>query len=159
MASLLKLSAILLTWVKQSTSVPLRQISHTLFPLILISISIFNSASICWTTTGARLFKGKLVFHSRLLELLHIPWLFLDLQGTFWVWTICHKEFEVLLAQLCLTLCDPMNYSLPGSSVHEILQSRILEWEGIPFSSDFSRPRDWNELPCIAGRYFTVWAK
>ena len=79
--------------------------------------------------------------------------------GNLWVWTICHKEFEVLLAQLCLTLCDPMNYSLPGSSVHEILQSRILEWEGIPFSSDFSRPRDWNELPCIAGRYFTVWAK
>ena len=36
-------------------------------------------------------------------------------------------------AQSCLTLCDPMDYSLPGSSVHEILQARILEWVVISF--------------------------
>ena len=40
----------------------------------------------------------------------------------------------VLVAQLCLTLCDPMDWSLQGSSVHEILQERILEWVAIPFS-------------------------
>ena len=40
----------------------------------------------------------------------------------------------VLVALLCLTLCDPMDCSLPGSSVHGILQARILEWVAIPFS-------------------------
>ena len=40
----------------------------------------------------------------------------------------------VLVAQSCLTLCDPMDYSLPSSSVHGILQARILEWIAISFS-------------------------
>ena len=55
----------------------------------------------------------------------------------------------MLLAQLCLTLCDPMNYSLPSSSVHEILQSRILEWEAIPFSSDFPDPGIETSCPAL----------
>ena len=38
------------------------------------------------------------------------------------------EEVKVLVAQLCLTLCDPMDYSPPGSSVHGILRARILEW-------------------------------
>ena len=38
------------------------------------------------------------------------------------------------VTQSCLTLCDPMGYSLPGSSVHGILQARILEWVAISFS-------------------------
>ena len=42
----------------------------------------------------------------------------------------------VFVAQLCPTLCDPMNCSLPGSSVHGILQARILEWVAIPFSME-----------------------
>ena len=46
----------------------------------------------------------------------------------------------VLVAQLCQTLCDPMNYSLPGSSVHGILQARILEWVAISFSRGSSQP-------------------
>ena len=46
------------------------------------------------------------------------------------------------VAQLCLTLCDPMDCSLPGSSVHGILQARILEWVAISFSRGSSRPRD-----------------
>ena len=41
---------------------------------------------------------------------------------------------EVLVAQLCLTLCDPMDYSPPGSSVHGIFQARVLEWSAIAFS-------------------------
>ena len=40
----------------------------------------------------------------------------------------------VLVAQLCLTLCDPMDCGLPGSSVHGVLQARILEWVAIPSS-------------------------
>ena len=44
---------------------------------------------------------------------------------------------EVKVAWWCLTLCDPMDYSLPGSSVSGILQARILEWVAIPFSWGF----------------------
>ena len=59
--------------------------------------------------------------------------------------------------QCCLTLCDPMDYSLPGSSVHGILQWRILEWVAISFSRGSSQPRDQTWVSCIAGRFFTVW--
>ena len=54
--------------------------------------------------------------------------------------------------------CDPMDCSLPGSSVHEILQARILEWVAIPFSRRSSQPRDWTQVYCIAGRFLTIWA-
>ena len=47
-----------------------------------------------------------------------------------------------LVAQSCLTLCNPMHHSLPGSSVHGILQARILKWIAIPFSRGSSSPRD-----------------
>ena len=48
--------------------------------------------------------------------------------------------------------------SRPGSSVHGILQARILEWVGIPFSRGFSQHRDWTWVSCIADRFFTIWA-
>ena len=50
------------------------------------------------------------------------------------------RESEV--AQSCLTLCDPMDRSLPGSSVHGIFQARVLEWVAIFFSKQSSQPRD-----------------
>ena len=46
----------------------------------------------------------------------------------------------------------------PGSSVHEILQARILGWVAVPFSRGSSQPRDWTQVSCIAGRFFIVWA-
>ena len=52
------------------------------------------------------------------------------------------KESESELAQLCPTLCDPMDGSLPYSSIHGILQARILDWVAIPFSRGYLRPRD-----------------
>ena len=61
------------------------------------------------------------------------------------------------MAHLCPTLCDPMDCSLPGFSVHGILQARILEWVAIPFSRRSSQPRDWTRIFCTAGRFFTVW--
>ena len=57
----------------------------------------------------------------------------------------------------CAWLFDLMNYSLPGSSDHRILQARILEWVAIPFFRGSSWPRDQNWVSCIAGRFFTVW--
>ena len=50
------------------------------------------------------------------------------------------KYVCVLVAQLCLTLCNPMNCSPPGFSVHGILQARILEWIAIPFPEDLPDP-------------------
>ena len=60
--------------------------------------------------------------------------------------------------QSCLTLCDPMDCSLPGSSVHAIFQARILEWSAISFSRRSSWPRDRTKVSCIAGRFLTIWA-
>ena len=65
---------------------------------------------------------------------------------------------SVLVAQSCLTLCNPMYFSLPGSSVHGIFQARILEWVAIPFSRGSSRPRDQTWVSYIAGRFFTILA-
>ena len=68
---------------------------------------------------------------------------------------IIKSESEV--AQSCPTLCDPMDYSLPGSSIHEISQARILEQIVISFSSGSSWPRDRTGVSHIEGRLFTVW--
>ena len=53
--------------------------------------------------------------------------------------------------------CNPMDYSPPGSSVHRILQARILEWVAIPFSRESSWLRDWTCVSHIVGRFFTIW--
>ena len=68
------------------------------------------------------------------------------------------KESESEVAQSCPTLCDPMNCSLPGSSVHGIFQARVLEWVAISFSRGSSQLRDWTLVSHIAGRRFNLWA-
>ena len=62
---------------------------------------------------------------------------------------------NMLVTQSCLTLCDPMDYSLPGSSVHRILQARILEWVAIPFSRGSSWPRGRTQVSHIAGGFLS----
>ena len=62
------------------------------------------------------------------------------------------------VAQSCPTLCDPIVRNPPGSSIHGILQARVLEWVAISFSRGSSQPRDQTQLSCIAGRRFTIWA-
>ena len=71
---------------------------------------------------------------------------------------ICSSRKSVLISvlcmhakllQSCLTLCDPVDHSLPGFSVHGILQARILEWVAISFSRGSSQPRDWTRVSCI----------
>ena len=74
------------------------------------------------------------------------------------IWYTYTMEYCVLVAQSCPTLCDPTYCDLPGSSVHGILQPRILEWVAISFSRRSSRPRDQNRVSCIVGRHFTVRA-
>ena len=65
---------------------------------------------------------------------------------------------KVLVPQSCPTLCDPMDCSPSGSSVHGILQARIPEWVAMPSSRGFFQSRDQTQVSQIAGRFFTVWA-
>ena len=66
------------------------------------------------------------------------------------------KESESEVAQSCPTLCDPVDCSPPGSSVHGILQARILEWVAISFSKGSSRPRDQTQVSRTGGRCFNL---
>ena len=68
------------------------------------------------------------------------------------------KWREVLVTQSRSTLCSPMDYSPPGSSVHRVLKARILEWVSMTFSRGSSSPRDWTWVSCTAGSFFTMWA-
>jgi len=66
------------------------------------------------------------------------------------------KESESEVAQLCHTLCDPMDCSLSGSSVHGILHARNLEWIAISFSRRSSPPRDRTRVSRVVDRRFTI---
>ena len=68
------------------------------------------------------------------------------------------SESESEVAQSCLTLCDPMDCSRPGSSIHGIFQARVLEWGAIFFSSGSSQLRDRTQVSRISGRRVTVGA-
>ena len=68
------------------------------------------------------------------------------------------SQCESEVAQSCPTLCDPVDCSLPGFSIHGILQARVLEWVAISFSRGSSWPRDWTRVSRIAGRRFNLWA-
>ena len=63
-----------------------------------------------------------------------------------------------LVAQAHLTLCDPMNCSPPGSSIHGILQARVLEWVAMSSYRGSSQPRDPTQVSSIASRCFNLWA-
>ena len=71
---------------------------------------------------------------------------------------LLRKKKESEVAQLCPTLCYPMNRSQPGFSIHGTFQAWVLEWVAISFSRGCSRPRDWTRVSRIAGRHFTIWA-
>ena len=71
----------------------------------------------------------------------------------------CHFVCIVCAQSLSrVQLCDAMDCSPPGSSVHRILQARILECVAILFSKESSWTRDWTQVSCISGRFFTLWA-
>ena len=63
------------------------------------------------------------------------------------------REVKVEVTQSRLTVCEAMDYTVCG-----ILQARILECVAFPFSRGSSRPRDWTQVSCIAGGFFTSWA-
>ena len=101
------------------------------------------------------------------LAICFIRWIF---------WTVFSKPYRSLQFTLCVCVCvmralslnrvwffyNPVDCSLPGSSVHRILQARILEWVAISSSRAFSHPRDWTHVSCVSciGRQisFYHWA-
>ena len=70
-----------------------------------------------------------------------------------WHHQLAGHQFE------CSTFCHALHCGLPGSSVHGILQARILEWLAIPLSRGSSQTRDRSQVSCIAGRFSTVWKR
>ena len=75
---------------------------------------------------------------------------------TFTMWT-SNINSMCLGAQSCPILCDSMDCSPPGSSVHGTLQARILQWVAMPSSRGSSQPRDQTQVSCIVDRFFTIW--
>ena len=76
-----------------------------------------------------------------------------------WKKSTAFKNYAVCIS--CLVMSDslqPIDCSPPGSSVHGIIQARILEWAAIPFSKGSSQPRDRTQVSCTAGRFFHIWA-
>ena len=71
---------------------------------------------------------------------------------TSFIWLLCAKLF-----QSCPIFCNPVDCSPQGSSVHGILQTRILKWVAIPFSRGSSQLRDQTQVSHIASRFFTIW--
>ena len=70
--------------------------------------------------------------------------------ATMWRWYFKNIPVKVKVTQLCLTLCDPMDYTM-----HGILQATILEWVTVPFSKGSFELRDRIQVSHIAGRFFT----
>ena len=69
-----------------------------------------------------------------------------------------HVSCAWVCARSCPTLCNHMDCSQPGCSVHGISQARILEWVAMPSSRGSSQPRDWTQVFRITGRFLTFWA-
>ena len=70
--------------------------------------------------------------------------------------TVHEVKVKMLVAQSCLILCNPMDCNLPGSSVHGILQARILEWVAISSTRGSSQPWNQTQVSCIPGRFFII---
>ena len=78
--------------------------------------------------------------------------------GHDWVTELNRKVKVKVSQQSCLTLYDPRHYSPLGSSVHGILQARVLVWVAISFSRGSSQPRHQTQVSYIVGRHLTLWA-
>ena len=127
-------------------------------PLLAIEVWSLNDWTAGEVTCSASFHKLSLYYHSVLslnVSSSERSWRAPKCkEGSHWL----SMKVKMLVAQSCPTLCNPKDRSPPGSSVHGILQARVLECVAIPFSRGSSWPRDWTQVSCIAGRFFTVWA-
>ena len=108
-------------------------LEYNWFPMLLVS-SVYNNDSIVCVCVRAHIYSFLFLYHFLTSDI------------------ICAQSLS------CVLLCDHMDCSPPGSSVHGILQARILEWVAMPSSRGSSQPGDRTQFSCIAGGFFTVWA-
>ena len=91
----------------------------------------------------------------------HIDW-FADIAQLLYPWDKSHLILVCVHASsvtfLCLTLCNPLDSSLPGSSVHGVFQARVLEWGVLFFSRGSSQTRDWTCTSCTGWWILYCWA-
>ena len=99
--------------------------------MLLVS-SVYNNDSIVCVCVCAHIYSFLFLYHFLTSDI------------------ICAQSLS------CVLLCDHMDCSPPGSSVHGILQARILEWVAMPSSRGSSQPGDRTQFSCIAGGFFTV---
>ena len=116
--------------------------------------NVLTSSFLVITIISHHCWHSLTFFHSKGLPLLHLPLCLPNANGGCW---LSHYS-KLLVNNLFVFICNPMDCSPPSSSVHGILQARILEWVAIPFSRGSSQPRDWTQVSCIGGRSFTIWA-
>ena len=113
---------------------------------------LYRSISFCDIGFMSYMFISRTFAFLLPLKIPHIPQtIYISL--FFAATVIFESEVKVKVSQSCLTLCDPMDYT-----VHGILQARILKWVVFPFSKGSSQPRDWTQVSHIAGKFFTCWA-
>ena len=133
--------------------------------LWLISLAIMPSEFICAAVSGKILFLFMTKQYSILCVCVCVcvcMWKTLSLYVVYVYVCVCvwkQLSFHIYvyiyiyacakLLPSCPFLCDLMDYSFPCSSVHGILQVRILEWVAMPFSRAFSWPRDWTCISCV----------
>ena len=113
-----------------------------------------------WKREGKNCSVASVMFnsvwpHRRQPTRLPHPW---DSPGKNTEWVAISFSNASEVAQSCPTLNDPMDCSLPGSSIHGIFQARVLEWVAYLFSSRSSQLRNQTGVSCIAGGFFTDWA-
>ena len=125
--------------------------------------SIFNHVSTLWKSyfspqVKSEMFSVFFFFFQKRWKLVPVELFPVDHKDFEWCCILIYWVSEwVKVAQLCLTLCDPMDCTQPASSVHGIFQARILAWVAVPFSRGSSQPRYWTQVSHIAHGFFTIW--
>ena len=134
------------------SSVSIRQESAQIESREAVFLSVVSGAARSeseWETSLMAMNSGSTAKHSQPIRGMHSR-----------VRTTMNSEkWKVKVKSLSrVQLCDPVDCSPPGSSVHGILQARILKWVAISFSRGSSQPSDRTRVSCIAGRHFILWA-
>ena len=106
--------------------------------------------------TSCLLQKAIITYYSQ--HIIKLCYEFLKIKELYIEISLRQHPAPVLVAQSCPTLCNSIDCRPPGSSVHGILQERILEWVAIPFSRGSSWLRNRTRVSCITGRVFILWA-
>ena len=131
----------------------------TVWPMAWLSADLYLHLTVCLIQTGFDSFTRYLQSACKYEP---CPRCCKNIIGNMTCKPCPHEAFspwrrKAKVPQSCLTLGDPMDCSPPGSSGHWILQARILQWVAIPFPRGSSWPRNWTQVSCTAGRFFTIW--